>query len=169
MRDPRIRQGYEYWLSKARRRGQIPGRHDLDPGEMVEFLPCVALFDVERRAARLRFRHRLMGTHVVDLLGRDVTDLYIEDTAAREDMAIVSMRFAGVVRTKQPIHGISPVPVVGREFLKYEHLTSPLSSDGATVDMLFGIRCALWDSMRGSGPATRTSDRDGSDYLSSER
>ena len=148
-RDPRIRLGYEYWLSKARPRGQIPGRHDLDPGEMVEFLPCVVLFDVERHAAQLRFRHRLTGTHFFDLFGREVTDLYIEEAGSREDMAVVAARFEGVVRTKQPVYGVSPVPVTGRGFLTYEHLTLPLASDGVTVDMLFGIRCALREPWRG--------------------
>ena len=149
-RDPRIQLGYEYWLSKVLHREQIPGRQDLDPGEMVEFLPCVVLFDVERHGARLRFRHRLTGTHFFDLFGREVTDLYIEEAGSREDMAVVATRFEGVVRTRQPVYGVSPVPVTGREFLKYEHLTMPLASDGVMVDMLFGIRCALREPRRGA-------------------
>ena len=108
----------------------------------------VLLFDVERTGTAVRFRHRLTGTHFFDLFGRDVTNLYIEETGSKEDMAVVQARFVSVVTGRQPIYGVAPVPAPGREFLHYEYMTAPLASDGISVDMLFGVRCALWTARR---------------------
>jgi hypothetical protein len=135
---------YEYWLNKRERSGwSIPGRQHLDPVEMASFLRYVVLFDVERGGSRYRFRHRLTGTHFAQIFGREVTGLYIEDTGSVESVEAVHRRLSAVVDDKRLIYGISPAPVRERDFLRYEHLTLPLASDGATVDMLFGVRCIL--------------------------
>lgn len=115
---------------------------------MVEFLPCVVLIDVEHHNGQIRFRHRLAGTHFFDLFGRDLTDLRLDEVGARGRLPAVAARYADVVRTSRPIYGVSPVPVAGREFIRYEHLTAPLASDGIGVDMLFEVGCALTGAAR---------------------
>lgn len=124
-------------------RGKLPGRQHIDPAEMAEFLRYVVLFDVERQGMHYRFRHRLTGTHFVEIFGRDVTGRYIEHAGSLEDFHVVYRRFSTVVDEKALVYGAAPSPVRELNFLHYEHLTLPLASGGETVDMLFGVRCAL--------------------------
>jgi len=140
-----IPQCYAYWVDKraALNRRMLPGRQHLDPAEMRAFLPYVVLFDVERNGLHYRFRHRLTGTHFADIFGHDVTGKYIEHAGSLEDFDVVYRRFSFVVDDKALVYGVSPSPMRERNFLRYEHLTLPLATDGATVDMLFGVRCWL--------------------------
>ena len=139
-----IATGYEYWLNKRDRSGQsLPGRQHFDPIEMKEFLPHVVLTDVVRDHEHYRFRHRLIGTHIAEFLGREVTGRYIEHMGWLDIFDELYRRFAAAVDEQALIYGVSAAPGEKRGFMAYEHLTLPLASDGDTVDMLFGIRCAL--------------------------
>jgi len=143
--NPAIVACYEYWLSKRKLcpPDRLPGRQHLDPGEMLAFLQYALMFDVERSGVHYRFRHRLTGSHFARIFGRDVTGMYIEHTGSIESFEGVYRRLSAVVDDKQPAYGISPAPVASHDYLKYEHLTLPLATDGESVDVLFGVRCLL--------------------------
>lgn len=141
-RAPAVRACFDYWLSK-KTPDRLPGRQHIDPTEMKPFLEFVILFDVERTEGGYRFRQRLVGTHIVELFGRDTTGLYVDETSAPTHYASVHQRLAGVVDTREPAFGIYYPPTPHLDFLEYEHLTLPLAADGTTVDMLFGVRCGL--------------------------
>jgi len=137
-----IRWCYDYWQSK-RRNERLPDRNDIVPAEMKSFLHHVILMDVERLADRYRFRQRLVGTHIVELFGRDTTGEYVDQTSAPHHYAAVYARLANIVDTGHPSFGIFYPPTPHLYFLEYEHLTLPLASDGRSVDILFGVRCGL--------------------------
>jgi hypothetical protein len=143
--DPRLADSYRYWLGKKEllAPGCLPGRQHLRPAEMLGFLPYIVMFDVERDAGGLRFRYRLTGSNFFHLFGQEVTGLYIEEVGSAEMAAAAAARFSNIVETQQPCYGVSPVPVISRDFLHYEHVTMPLARDGTTVDMLFGTRFAI--------------------------
>lgn len=141
--DPHVRLFYEYWLSKLGPGGALPGRQHIDPGEMRAFLPHVLLLDVERLTGRYRYRHRLVGTHIVDLFGAELTGSYVDQGALATSYPLIYERLSRVVETGRPVYGVEPVPISHREFIQFEHLTVPLARDGTTVDMLLGIRCGL--------------------------
>ncbi len=84
-----------------------------------------------------------MGTHIVELFGRDTTGLYVDESSAAGHYESIALRLTAVVDTQQPSFGIYYPPAPHLDFLEYEHLTLPLAADGATVDMLFGVRCGL--------------------------
>lgn len=135
---------YEYWLQARDRSGRLlPGRQHLNPVDMASFLPHVALHDIVRDGGHQRFRNRLIGTHVAEILGRDVTGMYIEHTGWLESFDELYRRFSTVTDEKVLAYGVSPSPAKQLDFMDYEHLTLPLAADGETVDMLFGVRCAL--------------------------
>jgi hypothetical protein len=141
-RHPAVRQFYDYWLSKVAG-DRIPGRYQVDPVEMKPFLRYVIMFDVERGGGPYRFRHRLVGTHIVELFADDVTGRYVDETSSPEEYPTVYKRLAVVVDRREPVYGLYHAPTPQREFAKYEHLTVPLSSDGRDVDVLLGVRCGL--------------------------
>lgn len=139
-----IAAGYEYWLQKRDQSSRsLPGRQHLDPVEMKDFLPHVVLIDVVRDGAYQRFRSRLNGTHVTDIFDRDGTGKYIEHIGYLHVFDEFYRRFSAVVDEKALVYGVSSSPVRHLDVVDYEHLTLPLASDGHTVDMLFGVRCAL--------------------------
>ena len=141
-RSPALRACFDYWRTRTPP-GRLPGRQHIDPVEMKPFLEFVILFDVERHAERYRFRQRLVGTHIVELFGRDTTGLYADESSTPGHYESVARRLAAVVDTLEPAFGVYYPPTPHLDFLEYEHLTLPLASDGATVDMLFGVRCGL--------------------------
>ncbi|HEY3147702.1 MAG TPA: PAS domain-containing protein [Dongiaceae bacterium] len=61
---------YRYWDGKRRGR-RMPSRADIDPAEIVPFLPGVMLVDAVADARR--FVYRLVGTREVAMRGRDPT------------------------------------------------------------------------------------------------
>jgi hypothetical protein len=141
-RHPALRYLYQYWRLKAQG-GRVPARRDLDPADMKPFLKYVIMFDVERHGGVYRFRHRLVGTHIVDLFAQDLTGRYVDQVSSAGHYAEVYPRLAGVVDTRAPAYGVYYAPTPRREFAKYEHLTLPLVSEDNQVDVLIGVRCGL--------------------------
>src|ERR1051325_9903462 len=66
---------YRYWDGKRGARA-MPARRDLDPSEIVRLLPHIYMVDVQ--SDPLRFRYRLIGTAIVNLLGRDYTGRMVD-------------------------------------------------------------------------------------------
>lgn len=130
-----VRQVYEYWLGKCVR-GRVPGRADLRPEEMRAFLPYVFLVDVTR--GPLAFRFRLVGTKITEWAGKEYTGLAVDEDAYGPQWRRVFDVYSGVVDSRRPRLDLWDAPWVSREFVRYERLIAPLSSDGQGIDMLFG-------------------------------
>ena len=135
-----VRQVYEYWLGKCVR-GRLPARAALRPEEMRAFLPYVFLVDVS--AAPLAFRFRLVGTKITEWAGKEYTGLAVDEPAYGAHWRRVFDVYAAVVDGRRPRLDIWDAPWVSREFVRYERLIAPLSSDGQTIDMLFGALYAF--------------------------
>ncbi len=135
-----VRQVYEYWLGKCVR-GRLPRRPDLRPEEMRAFLPYVFLVDVTQ--APLAFRFRLVGTKITEWAGMEFTGLAVGEEAYGPHWRRVFDRYAGVVESRRPQLDIWDAPWVSREFVRYERLVAPLSTDGEVIDMLFGALYAF--------------------------
>ena len=135
-----VRQVYEYWLGKCIR-GRLPGRADLRPEEMSGLLPYVFLVDVTR--APLAFRFRLVGTKITEWSGKEYTGLPVDEDAYGPQWRRVFEAYVNVVEGRRPRLDIWDAPWLSREFVRYERLVAPLSSDGQEIDMLFGALYAF--------------------------
>lgn len=135
-----VRLVYEYWLGKCVR-GRLPRRADLHPEEMRGFLPYVFLVDVTQ--APLAFRFRLVGTKIAEWSGKEFTGLAVDEDAYGPNWRRVFDLYANVVDNRRPRLDIWDAPWVSREFVRYERLVAPLSSDGQVIDMLFGALYAF--------------------------
>lgn len=134
-----LRALYDYW--QARRGGRaMPARRDIDPVDIPLLLPHVVLFDVE--PAPIRYRVRLIGTHLTEMLGRDDTGCYLDEAYAPAAYARMEAALLGPVTRGTPSHSRAPVYFDSRrDYLDYEAVHLPLSGDGARVDMILsGIR-----------------------------
>ncbi len=78
-RHPKIASIYDYWLSSHPADGGLPSRADIDPIDMPRgVLPNIWLIDVLRMPA-LRYRYRLIGTHVAKARDCDRTGHYVDE------------------------------------------------------------------------------------------
>ncbi len=131
---PELRRLLEYWQTKRRPHDRLPARVDIDPLEMRFALGHLILADVEP-GDPIRFRHRLIGTRIVEYAGYDATGLYVDDIPDQELARRLIQSYLDVVATRAPTHDRINGMVGGRP-LNLEILRLPLSSDGATIDMV---------------------------------
>jgi hypothetical protein len=133
--DPRFREFFRYWQSKAPA-GQLPGRAHIDPLEIPRLLPHIALYDVVRSGEDLRFRFRLAGTGVVETLGADNTGKFIDEIMNAEAYKPLREHYGILVRDGTPQYWKRNLPYANRDFLAVQRLALPLAADGKTVDMV---------------------------------
>lgn len=134
--DERLARLYRYWWQK-RGGGVAPHRSDLNPEEIPDLLPIMHLIDV--RWEPLSFRHRLVGTEIVEWLERDVTgkevtaDLY--GAAAPKVLANLEQ----LAREVRPFRGRARLDWHRRDWLTIETVELPLVDDrGRTAMILRG-------------------------------
>jgi hypothetical protein len=130
-----VENAYRYWAARCTI-DRLPRRTDVRPEEIPFLLPHVFLVDVQ--PAPLGFRYRLVGTEITRLAAREYTGMSVNEAEYGPDWRAVFADYARITRTKTPELTTRRAPWPGREFLIYERLIAPLSSDGDTVDMLFG-------------------------------
>jgi hypothetical protein len=125
---------YGYWALKAAA-GALPRRSDIRWEELRGLASYVGMVDVLKDP--LRFRIRFFGTQLVQWAGRDHTGSVIEEgTSGAERLVFDDYR--SVVETRQPRYDERSAAWPGNGYHRFERIVAPLSSDGKTVDMLFG-------------------------------
>lgn len=124
----------EYWQAKRRTLGRLPARADIDPLEMRFALGHLILADVEP-GDPIRFRHRLIGTRIVEHAGYDATGLYVDDIPDQELARRLTESYRTVIATREPVQDRVNGMVGGRP-LNLEILRLPLSQDGTTIGMV---------------------------------
>ena len=128
---PRVAAFYRYWDSKRQGR-QMPSRADLDPIEMKPWLPGITLIDVFQDPRRLVYR--LVGTKIIELRGRDVAGMTVEEGFIGSSLEDVLENYRLVIEEKTLVYDWDPLPSPDGWFREPEGLLLPLSSDGETVD-----------------------------------
>jgi CheY-like chemotaxis protein len=99
-----LRRMYEYWLEKSCGR-RLPDRKDLDPTEIPDILPHLSIVEAVGEAPR--YRYRLLGTHVVEAIGFNPTNLYVDDIFAEDDAAFLTGLLSEVCVKVQPLYAAS--------------------------------------------------------------
>ncbi|HUL05827.1 MAG TPA: PAS domain-containing protein [Candidatus Acidoferrum sp.] len=126
---------YGYWRRKGAGR-VMPGRADIDPLDIPRLLPNVFLMDVVPGTPR-RFRFRLVGTRIAELEG-EMTDRFLDEFVPGAAGTAMARHYDETAEGRisarhETLHWRK------REYINYDVLLLPLSSDGETVDMLFGL------------------------------
>jgi hypothetical protein len=130
---PKLRQGLDYWIAKRGDR-LMPARADLDPMEMIPFLPNIILLDVLRDP--LDFRYRLIGTLVEEHMSAPYTGRRFSEFEGQSAGSHIWTSSERVLAERQPVR--SDVPYIGpkSDFTTIEDVMMPLSSDGESVDVI---------------------------------
>ncbi len=126
---------YEYWLAKGAGKG-MPARADIDPLDIPGLLANVFLIDVVAGNPR-RFRFRLVGTRITELEG-EMTNRFLDEFVPGATGTAMARHYEDTVAGRiymrhETLHWRK------REYINYDVLLLPLSSDGQTVDLLFGL------------------------------
>lgn len=124
---------YRDW--DARRGGRpVPTRADFDPLELRYILGSLSLIDVLRDP--LRFMFRLHASQNAARLGADLTGKELAEMPATANPASVRAHYERVVASRAPqVQRRVGTHADGIKW-EYEVLVLPLSTDGATIDML---------------------------------
>ena len=130
--DPIIKQVGLYWRSKIKN-GLLPARGDIDPVEIPSLLRHIILWEVEH--SPLRFRGRLVGSHIVAMSGRDSTGRYIDYI---DDNGVIEAEYRAATASGLPRYQERRAHWPNHDFKYYARLLLPLAKDGHSVDMLFG-------------------------------
>ncbi len=136
---PELQQFLDSWLSKHGVGGRLPRREDIDPAEIPSLLPGITLLDVEQSANALRFKFRLLGTRHSFANQANFSGRYIEDVLTSDDLAVNLTAFMAIVGRRLPhYYRRGPITFRDRIYPGFERVMVPLSSDGATINMLLG-------------------------------
>jgi len=130
-----VRRAYEYWLGQ-RPGGGLPGRQHIDPTDIPFLLRGLWLIDVAREP--FRFRYRLVGTRIVEAMGRDPTGLWLEEAHPHaSSVPGFFLRYERVAQTGIPSRRRGTALLWShRDYREIENILLPLAADGKTVDMI---------------------------------
>ncbi len=133
---PILKETFEYW-DKARGSRQMPRRSDLDPlREIPRLLRYIQLVDVVDGGKR--FRYRVIGTGIVEPLGRDGTGKYLDELFFGERLIFIQRSFQDVCTTRCPQFSRDMYETERGANLLANRLFLPLSEDGEAVDQIMG-------------------------------
>jgi hypothetical protein len=135
---PNFVQAYRWWLRHVGR-GLLPSRSDFDPVDNRSLLRWIVLFDVVRDERGIDFRYRLWGSEITTLVGRDYTGRLHGDVVSPKAREFGRRCFLWMMEHKLCQLARQRVPFENRDFLDYERLGLPLSSDGSQVDQIMLI------------------------------
>ncbi len=131
----KLRDIYRYWRGKCRE-GAFPSRADIDPTEIPALLPHVILVDVVDDGRD--FRYRLLGTHIVASVGFEFTGQLVSEFMRDHEEEMRAQDYHRLVESREPRHVISHMIAFGGDYMRYERVLCPLSSNGEAIDMIFG-------------------------------
>jgi hypothetical protein len=86
----------------------------------------------------LRLRWRLIGTHLTAAVARDSTGKFFDELYLENDLAALSAPFEWVIENLKPLRGTGTSGFAGKDWMNFESVLFPLSSDGKSVDMVLG-------------------------------
>jgi hypothetical protein len=124
---------FRYWDRKRGTR-RMPRRADIDPTEMIPFLPSLMIVDIVPDARR--YVYRLVGTREVQARGRDPTGRAVGEAFLGASRESVLANYNHVSLTGTPHIDLKTVITTGERLDNSHVIFLPLSEDGETVTQI---------------------------------
>jgi len=131
-----LREALALWQDKSANRA-FPARADFSIEDLFPFMGHIALIDVERDPWRYRFR--LVGTEIAQILGRDSTGSYLDDIYGAAAFENATRSIVHILEHRQPVRGFGDLSHAEKGYINIEVLDAPLSADGQNIDMILKI------------------------------
>src|SRR5690606_4182943 len=108
---PEFRQIHAYWRARCSA-GRLPGRADIDPVDLAPLLPRIYLVDVIRSDDHpvLGFRYRLLGTEHLQINGRELTGMTLDEAMDKGRGEALRAVYTDVVNSRRPLLTLSARP-----------------------------------------------------------
>jgi hypothetical protein len=139
---------FRYWLAKRGGR-RMPSRSDLNPAEIPHLLPHLSL--VHWSGGRLCYR--LVGTAIVEQLGRDLTGkpvgFYVSDGPGTAEAPLQALG-KRVFTTARPVFMTAGYETKQGVLYRSSALLLPLSAGGTEAKMIVFSRIACFSSQAGA-------------------
>ena len=121
----------EHWL-KLRGERAMPRRDEIDPVNLVAWLPYLSITELHHNPFRVRYR--LVGTEVARIVGEDFSNRWLEDTGWGDAaIKLNRMLYERLAEQRAPQFGLSLMTWQGKPDHVFEWGLFPLSSGGDTV------------------------------------
>jgi hypothetical protein len=134
---PDFRLFYDYWR-KAAPPAALPGRQHIDPlVDIPQIIASVVLYDVVPGEAGPRFRIRVAGEMLVDIMGAAPAGRFIDEFVLPERREQVNAALSEVARGRVAHYWENQMWTAGRQYIRMQRLALPLARDGRNVDMVF--------------------------------
>ncbi len=127
---------FDYWQDLRGMR-TAPRREELNLREMSALLPLFNLIDVHWDP--LRFRHRLVGSRYVEMLGRDVTGCYVDEGLYGEAATEIFNNLRLVAEEVRPYRRLARLDWHDRNWLMMESAELPLVDEDGRVNMILRV------------------------------
>jgi hypothetical protein len=122
----------DYWEAKRGARA-MPRRRDVDPLDMPPgLLPHLELIELSDG----RLRYRLVGTAIVDAMGRDATGRYLDQVLDGEHLHFIARFLHTVVQSGRPVFGRCRLRCDNGGDVKLRRMAVPLATDSGAVRMM---------------------------------
>lgn len=154
---PGLDAAFSYWM-RRRADHPMPGRQDIDPADMREFLPRIMLAEIE--ATPLRFRYRVAGTGICHVHAGDPTGLTADQLSPKPYGELIHEQYAEVALTRRPALHLNLFDNHDR-YRSYAHLILPLARDHERVDMILTVDSSSQDQANMMGLLTQLQRRSG--------
>ncbi len=139
LQHPVHRTALAYWHSHRLSARDVPARQDIDPLDIPDLLPWINLIEVHQHDDGFAFRHRLIGTAIVEMWNRDSTGVWFHELYDPARLARIRPALTDVVTNAQPGLVLDDLGEVGKPHWKLTSLVLPLASDRRQVDMLMAV------------------------------
>jgi hypothetical protein len=126
------------WQAACGKR-HLPSRADFTARLLKPYLRDIVILDVEGAGAgRRRYRHRYIGSAIVELIGEQ-TGRYLDELVAADEMPHWAEAFDRIVDEGEPARFESEADLAPFAQLQAESLVLPLSDDDARVNRLMTV------------------------------
>lgn len=137
VKSPKIRAFHEYWVERTRET-TIPNREEFQIENLIAWAGNIMIVDVLDDGAD--FFHRLVGTKIVDTVGRDLSGKRVSECEYAIGADAMLERYRIMLTLTPPVirHG-SVIWAIDKTWIQFESITVPMSSDGESVNQLLTV------------------------------
>lgn len=136
---PQLTQAAAVWAAKRGSR-TMPSRGDLGIRDLKLVLPSITFLDIVREGERVRFRVRMMGS-LLDELVAPITGRFVDEVLPAHFAQKWATQWMPAVDGRKPRRAAGRVEYAERHWYVAESLYAPLAEDGETPDILMVVAC----------------------------
>jgi hypothetical protein len=134
---PQLKQAAQVWEAKRGAR-TMPSRGDFGIRDLKFALPNITFMDIVRGGERLRFRVRMMGS-MLDELVAPITGRFIDEVVPEHFATKWAAQWMPAIDGRRLRRAAGRVEYAERRWYVAESLYAPLAEDGETPDILMVV------------------------------